>query len=213
MTQENITNGHAVPSQRHNLEAITRQTRPDQEFPAGAPFAGPAGYRPDVPTRTTMAGGVPGATPGFGAPATAATGPVFPGYNAQGLGGQGYGGQGYGAAGFGGPTPAFGAAPGFGPFGHDVRGFGSGDPAYRQPGLAERTNTLAILALVFGFCCAPAGIVLGIIARKQTKQYQEPGEGMALAGIIVGAVIMALFLVVYITLIAVAASTPVPTDF
>ena len=213
MTQENITNGHAIPSQRQNVEAITRQSRPDQELPAAAPFTGPAGYPQDVPNRAAMAGGTPGAAATFGPPSAAATGPVFPGFNAQGFGGQGHSGQGHSGQGFRVPTPAFGAAAGFRPSEQDVRGFTPGGPAYRRPGQAERTNTLAVLALVFGFCCAPAGIVLGIIARKQTRQYQEPGEGMALAGIIVGAVLMVLFLVVYITLIAVAASTPVPTDF
>jgi hypothetical protein len=54
-------------------------------------------------------------------------------------------------------------------------------------GLGERPNTLAILSLVFAFCSPLAGLVLGIIARKQIAESGERGDGLAIAGIIVGA--------------------------
>lgn len=63
------------------------------------------------------------------------------------------------------------------------------------------TNTMAILALVFGFVFAPAAIVLGHIARKQIRQTGEEGDGLALAGLVIGYIftgLMALFCVVYI---------------
>ena len=52
---------------------------------------------------------------------------------------------------------------------------------------------MAILALVFAFVFAPAGIVLGIVARKQIRQTGEEGDGLALAGIIVGGIATAFF--------------------
>jgi hypothetical protein len=58
---------------------------------------------------------------------------------------------------------------------------------------AAPTNTMAILALVLAFVFAPAGLILGIIARKQIRQTGEEGGGLALAGIIVGGIATALF--------------------
>jgi hypothetical protein len=55
------------------------------------------------------------------------------------------------------------------------------------------TNTMAILALVMAFVFAPAGLVLGIVARKQIRQTGEEGDGLALAGIIVGGIVTAIF--------------------
>jgi hypothetical protein len=52
---------------------------------------------------------------------------------------------------------------------------------------------MAILALVMAFVFAPAGLILGIIARKQIRQTGEDGEGLALAGIIIGGIVTALF--------------------
>jgi hypothetical protein len=52
---------------------------------------------------------------------------------------------------------------------------------------------MAILALVLAFVFAPAGLVLGIIARKQIRQTGEEGSGLALAGIIIGGIATALF--------------------
>ncbi|MGY1689403.1 DUF4190 domain-containing protein [Geodermatophilus sp. SYSU D01105] len=81
--------------------------------------------------------------------------------------------------------PGYGPAPGYGP----PPGYGYGPPPgfYRRP-----TNTLAILALVMAFVFAPAGLVLGIAARRQIRETGEEGDGLALAGIIVGAIACAL---------------------
>jgi phosphotransferase system glucose/maltose/N-acetylglucosamine-specific IIC component len=56
----------------------------------------------------------------------------------------------------------------------------------------RRTNTMAILALVLAFVVAPAGIVLGHIARSQIRRTGEDGDGLALAGLIIGYVFTAL---------------------
>src|SRR5881628_3750172 len=82
---------------------------------------------------------------------------------------------GYGQPGYG--------QPGYAPPGYAPPGYGGYPPYYRRP-----TNTLAILALVFAFVFAPAGLVLGIMARKQIERTGEEGAGLALAGTIVGGV-------------------------
>jgi hypothetical protein len=94
---------------------------------------------------------------------------------------QGY--PGYGAPGY--PPPGYGA-PGYPPPGY-------GAPGYPPPGWGRPTNTMAILSLVLAFVFAPAGLVLGIIARKQIRATGEDGDGLALAGIIVGGIVTALF--------------------
>jgi hypothetical protein len=61
---------------------------------------------------------------------------------------------------------------------------------------------LAILALVMAFAFPPAGLVLGIIARKQIRQTGEEGDGLALAGIVVGAVITGIYVLMLLFLFA-----------
>ncbi len=97
------------------------------------------------------------------------------------------------------PPPGPGYAPGYAP------GYGP-PPGYPPPYAWRRpTNTMAILALVLAFVFAPAGLVLGIIARKQIRRTGEDGDGLALAGIIVGSIataFYALFLVLPFVLLA-----------
>jgi hypothetical protein len=69
----------------------------------------------------------------------------------------------------------------------------------------RRTNTYAILSLVFAFVCAPLAIVFGHIARKQIRQSGEDGDGLALAGLIIGYVACALALLA-VALVVVLAS-------
>ena len=106
--------------------------------------------------------------------------------------------------GYGPPPPGYGA-PGYGP----PPGYGYPSPGY-PPMWRRPTNTTAILALVLAFVFAPAGLVLGIIARKQIRQTGEEGDGLALAGIIVGAIATALFvlgIVFWIVAVASISST------
>jgi len=123
-----------------------------------------------------------------------------PGYGRPGAGyPPPYGQPGYGAPGYG--TPGHGH-PGFPPPGYGPPGY----PAvYGRP-----TNTMAILALVMAFVFAPAGLILGIVARKQIRQTDEDGDGIALAGIIVGGIVTAIvvfFIVLWIIAFAAFSTT------
>lgn len=155
-------------------------------------------------TSDSDAGGVPpyassaSSTPSGGG---SDPGQAQPGYG-QGSGQQGYGQTGYGQPAYGQPAeqpygqPAYGqgyAQPGYGqqPYGQPAPGYGP--PAGYAPQYARPTNTMAILALVLAFVFAPAGLVLGIIARKQIARTGEEGSGLALAGIIVGGIFTAIF--------------------
>jgi hypothetical protein len=60
----------------------------------------------------------------------------------------------------------------------DQQGYG-----YPQPG-PQKTNTMAILGLVFAFVFSPLGVVFSAIGLKQVKERREGGRGLALAGLI-----------------------------
>lgn len=88
--------------------------------------------------------------------------------------------------------------------------YGQPAPGYSQP----PTNTLAILALIFGFMFPIAGIICGHIARGQIKRTGESGDGLALAGLILGYVLTGLtvlFVVGYVVFFAVMFSS-IPWD-
>ncbi|HEV7872195.1 MAG: conserved rane protein of unknown function [Modestobacter sp.] len=97
-----------------------------------------------------------------------------------------------------GPQPGYGPPPGHPPQAYGQPGWG--------PGLPRPTNTLAILALVLAFVFAPAGLVLGIVARRQIRQTGEEGDGLALAGIIIGAIVTAMFALAVIAWVVAFAS-------
>ena len=86
-------------------------------------------------------------------------------------------------------------------------------PGYGQPYPAARgTNTMAILALVFGILVAPLGLVFGFVARSQIKKTGEDGDGLALAGIIIGGIFTLLFIayIVFIIIFFAAVASSVP---
>ena len=122
--------------------------------------------------------------------------PPAPGYGPPAYGQPAHGQPGYGQPAYG-PVPGY--PPGYGPPGY-------APPGYPLPPYARPTNTMAILALVLAFVFAPAGLVLGIIARRQIRQTGEQGEGLALAGIIIGAIFCAFLVLVIVLWIALFAS-------
>ncbi|MFI9011297.1 DUF4190 domain-containing protein [Actinosynnema sp. NPDC053489] len=94
-------------------------------------------------------------------------------------------------------------------------------PPYWQPGHhpgPRPTNGMAIAALITAFLFSPAGIVLGIVARKQIRRTGEEGWGMATAGLVVGAVLtvlwvagIVLWVILVMALFRHGGTLPVPT--
>jgi hypothetical protein len=82
---------------------------------------------------------------------------------------------------------------------------GAAPQGYGQP-QSQKTNLLAILALVGAFVFPLAGLILGIIALKQIKQTGEQGRGLALAGVIISAVYIVAVIIIMIVTFALAAS-------
>ncbi len=71
----------------------------------------------------------------------------------------------------------------------------------------ERTNTLAILALVFAFVGGGLlPIILGHVALGQIERSGEQGRGLALAGVVLGYVGLAILVVYVIVLLVIAGS-------
>lgn len=79
-------------------------------------------------------------------------------------------------------------------------------PGYGYYGPSRGTNGFAIASLVCAFVCAPLGVIFGVMARKQIRESGQDGDGLALAGIIVSAVSIAL-LVVWFLLVVVLFSS------
>ena len=113
------------------------------------------------------------------------------------------------------PT-AYPAAPGYPPplYAGSYPGYDPYDP-YRQ-GKPPGTNGKAIAALVTAigglpFCGIPsiAGIILGIIAMRETKRTGQDGYGLALSGLIIGTLVVALgiFYILFIVVIAANSSS------
>jgi hypothetical protein len=90
---------------------------------------------------------------------------------------------------------------------------GYGYPAYAPVAATPSTNGLAIASLIcslvgFATCITfPVGAILGHVARKQIRERGEGGDGMALAGIIVGWIGTVLFigLIIFYIVIIIAA--------
>ncbi len=67
-------------------------------------------------------------------------------------------------------------------------------PARPTNGLAIAALVCGIAAFVTGFTCIPA-IICGHLARRQIRRTGEQGDGMAIAGLILGYVGVVLFVV------------------
>lgn len=70
---------------------------------------------------------------------------------------------------------------------------------YAQPYPAQQpTNTMAIVALVSSFFISLAGIICGHIALNQIKKSGEQGRGLAMAGLIIGYVFTAIYVIIIV---------------
>jgi hypothetical protein len=84
------------------------------------------------------------------------------------------------------PSPGYGPPPGYG---------------WRPP-----TNQLAVIALAVTFVFPPAGLVCGILARRQLHRTGESGDGLTLAAIVIGGISTTLIVVGLLLWISVLAS-------
>jgi hypothetical protein len=125
------------------------------------------------------------------------------------------------------PPPGSGGPPGYGQPGYGDQSYGQQPPPYGQPpgyppgppgapggyGAPQQTSPLAIVSLVLGIlgvpCCGffVLGIgaaVTGFLARKQIAESQGrlKGNGMALAGLILGIVMIVIAVVYWILILA-----------
>ena len=74
------------------------------------------------------------------------------------------------------------------PFGQGGPGFPHQQQYAYPPSAIPSTNGMAIAALIVSLVsCGPVGLILGIISLNQIKVSGEQGRGMALAGVIIGA--------------------------
>jgi asparagine N-glycosylation enzyme membrane subunit Stt3 len=79
-------------------------------------------------------------------------------------------------------------------------------PAYGQPGYQpQKTNTMAILGLVFAFVFSPLGVIFSAIGLKQIKERREGGRGLALAGLIISIISIVIAIIAIIAFVTVLA--------
>ena len=82
-------------------------------------------------------------------------------------------------------------------------------PGYAAVPAAPKTNVLAIVSLVIsilGFNII--AIILGAIALNQIKKTGENGRGLALAGVIIGAISLVIGIIIVIASVAIIAANP-----
>jgi hypothetical protein len=111
--------------------------------------------------------------------------------------------------GYGTPPPA--APPPYGAYGGPVPPYGYYPPAYGQALPAPQTSSFAIASLVCSlaswfvipFIGAIAAVVLGHIARHEIRHSygQKSGSGLAIAGLVIGYIQIALTLLVGLLLL------------
>jgi len=146
---------------------------------------------------------------GAGQPGYAEPGYGQPGYGQPGYGQQGYGQQGYGQPGYGQPVSYGQQGYGQPGYGQPMPGWspGSGYPVTGTNGLAIAALVCGLAQLVLGILTGIPAIILGHLARKQIRRTGEQGAGMALAGLILGYVGVALTIVFIIAIVAAVNST------
>jgi Domain of unknown function (DUF4190) len=143
-----------------------------------------------------------------------------PDYEQQpGYGQPGYNQPGYGQSGYG-QQPQYGQPPYGQPYGPQGYGQGPYPPGYAYPGVvpnngkATASLITGIATLVLSWCCGAGvlgvvAIVLGVKARSEIRASggRQGGDGIALAGIITGAVAVLVGIVAIVVIIVGLAST------
>ncbi len=75
-----------------------------------------------------------------------------------------------------------------------------------KPRQQEATNALAIVGFILSFFIAIAGLVCSIIGYKRAPEFGGKGKGLALAGIIISAISMAITLLYIVILLVMMGS-------
>jgi hypothetical protein len=167
-------------------QAKDQQAQADEQpaYPP-PPAYDPSGYQPPQAYPPTPGSFPPPDYSGYPPPGQPGYAPPYPDPAT------GYGTPAYPPPPYGAPPPEFGPPPG----GYQASGY----DAYGVPG--QKTNSMAIASLVasvVGVCCGIGsiiGIVLGFVAINQIKRTGENGQGLAIAGIAIGALTFLISLV------------------
>lgn len=78
-------------------------------------------------------------------------------------------------------------------------------PGYYPVPSTPPTNTMAILSLVFAFVFWPLAILFGHMARKQIARTGESGDGLAVAGLVLGYLFLAITVIAIVAMVALVA--------
>ncbi|GAA3657906.1 hypothetical protein GCM10022237_17430 [Nocardioides ginsengisoli] len=134
---------------------------------------------------------------------------TYPQYGQQPYGEQPHAQQPYGQQPYG--QQPYGQQPyGQQPYGQQPYGYGYQSPTTN--GMAIASLVVSVLSIVGVCLCGVLGVagavgaILGHVARRQIKARGENGDGLALAGIIVGWIVFGLTLALGVVLIAVLSS-------
>jgi len=182
----------------------------DPSRPSQQPFADPAGAPPSQPSPPDPAGIPQYGTPQYNGPQYNAPQYSAPEYAAPDYGGAPASPAGYPASPAGYPAspagyPASPAGYPASPAGYPAYGYGTPVPVGpRNNGLAVAALVCALAGMVTCGAASLVGAILGHVARRQIRERGEGGDGMALAGIIVGWIITGLtvvFAIAYIALV------------
>jgi hypothetical protein len=95
-------------------------------------------------------------------------------------------------------APAYGATPEYPQAGAPAYG---ASPYGTAPAASGKTNGISILAIILGFVFPVGGIIAGVVALAQIKRTGEKGRGLAITGIVAGAVISVLAIIAVIGLV------------
>jgi hypothetical protein len=155
--------------------------------------------------------GRPSGQPGYGAPQNPYAAP-----------GQQYGQQ-YGQPGYGAQQNPYAPAGQQNPYASAGQQNPYAPAGYQPYAQRPKTNTLAILSIVFAFggviiwplviLTSPAGAIMGHIALGKIKQSGEGGRGLALAGVIGGWILTGLFILVVVLVIVFASMGSSYSDY
>ncbi len=188
-------NGATVPPAPGAADAGPPAPAPADAHPTATTAGAPAWSAPSVPHSGALDVPAAPAPPFAGAPVATPSG--YPGYPGAAPSGSPSTSTPYGD----GTTPY---APGATPYGDGSTPYGYGATPYAAgaaSAASERTNGVAIAAIIMGFVLPLGGIIAGAVALAQIKRTGEKGRGLAIGGIVAGGIIMVLSIVAIVAFV------------